>query len=101
MDTDQDSRGNLCDDDDDGDSVLDKEDLCPLVPDGQQKDKDGDGSGDLCDNCVSQPNMGQHDQDEDGVGDVCDSGNDQDQDSVQARNACTSQCAIYNGKPLP
>ncbi len=60
-DTDQDGRGNACDDDDDNDTVPDVQDNCPLTANANQSDLDGDGipgtqpalgdlfGGDVCD----------------------------------------------------
>jgi hypothetical protein len=45
LDSDNDGKGNACDDDDDGDGASDEEDAFPLNPD-EQKDTDGDGIGD-------------------------------------------------------
>ncbi len=47
-DTDGDGVANLCDDDDDGDGVLDSDDAFPLDPN-EQTDTDGDGIGDSSD----------------------------------------------------
>ncbi len=41
--------GACLDDDSDGDTVLDLDDNCPLVPNANQEDADGDGAGDACD----------------------------------------------------
>ncbi|MCB9544229.1 MAG: thrombospondin type 3 repeat-containing protein [Myxococcales bacterium] len=65
-------------------------DVCPDVPDPDQRDGDGDGVGDLCadddgdgvighrDNCIAVPNPEQQDLDGDGVGDACDEDDDGD-----------------------
>ena len=47
-DTDGDGLGNVCDEDDDADSVLDSADNCPLRANPDQQDSDGDGRGDAC-----------------------------------------------------
>jgi hypothetical protein len=57
--------------DSDGDGVPDVCDLCPSVPDPDQRDGDGDLVGDACDNCVAVPNLAQGDSDGDGRGDAC------------------------------
>jgi|GEM_PF-896339 len=84
----------LFDPDQDGDGIVDEQDLCPTVPDPQQldsdedgvgdacdvcpvvdddqADSDGDGVGDACDLCVDVADPDQDDGDEDGVGDACD-----------------------------
>jgi len=61
-----------CDDDDDGDEVLDPDDNCPQVFNLAQADFDNDASGDACDNCVNEYNPAQPDFDQDLVGDHCD-----------------------------
>jgi len=56
IDTDSDGAGDLCDADDDGDGVRDDApDICPLVPDPDQRDLDGDGIGDACDPIDDRP----------------------------------------------
>ncbi|MFN3200917.1 MAG: lectin-like protein [Bradymonadia bacterium] len=104
-DTDIDGDGDLCDDDRDGDSVLnrieyacgsdsfdaeslpsdtdedgfcDAYDNCPADSNADQADADGDGLGDVCDNCPADSNADQLDTDEDGMGDVCDDNDDND-----------------------
>ena len=52
----------MCDEDDDGDGVLDVDDNCSLTSNADQKDTDGDDIGDVCDD----------DDDGDGVLDVDD-----------------------------
>lgn len=61
-DNDDDGLGNVCDPDDDDDTVPDEDDNCPLDENTNQIDFDGDGAGDLCD----------LDDDGDGVLDVTD-----------------------------
>jgi len=50
-DLDQDHIGDACDDDKDGDGVLNTQDNCPAVNNPQQEDEDGDNVGDACDAC--------------------------------------------------
>jgi hypothetical protein len=99
LDTDHDGVADCVDPDDDGDSVPDGLDNCPLVPNMDQGDIDGDDQGDACDpdmdgdgrinevdNCPLVANPGQEDQDLDGVGDVCDPDVDGDTVSNQVDN---------------
>jgi hypothetical protein len=71
-DTDEDGIGDACDPDDDGDTVNDDIDNCPLVDNPLQEDGDGDGVGDVCDNCPEDANPDQADTDGDTIGDECD-----------------------------
>ena len=92
-DSDADGLSNLFDEDDDGDTVTDMDDNCPLMANESQADLDEDGLGDLCDedsdgdgvgngvdNCPAAYNPEQEDLDGDGDGDQCD--NDDDDDTV-------------------
>ena len=84
-DLDKDGLGDACDIDDDGDTIDDAVDNCPLAFNQGQSDIDGDAVGDLCDadddgdgltdsrdNCRFVHNPGQADADRDGLGDACD-----------------------------
>lgn len=59
------------DPDQDADLVLDCDDNCPSLANGDQLDFDADGVGNLCDNCTWVPNPDQADDDSDGVGNAC------------------------------
>ncbi|MCC7516872.1 MAG: FG-GAP repeat protein, partial [Pseudomonadales bacterium] len=50
-----DSEGDVCDTDDDNDTVADVTDNCPLVANSNQLDWDSDGNGDQCDDPVPTP----------------------------------------------
>lgn len=82
---DRDGLGDACDTDDDGDTIDDAVDNCPLNFNQSQSDLDGDAIGDPCDtdddgdrltderdNCRFAYNPQQEDADRDGLGDVCD-----------------------------
>ncbi|WP_290580468.1 thrombospondin type 3 repeat-containing protein [Ketobacter sp.] len=77
LDTDQDEVGNLCDDDDDNDSLSDSEEAS-LGTDPLLADTDTDSVGDAADNCPLNANQDQLDSDQDSQGDVCDSDDDND-----------------------
>ncbi|MEZ5509565.1 MAG: thrombospondin type 3 repeat-containing protein [Gammaproteobacteria bacterium] len=70
LDTDGDTLGNACDDDDDGDTLSDAEEQVqgtdPLLA-----DTDSDGSADNVDNCPVLANANQADSNDNGVGDAC------------------------------
>ena len=76
--TDGDTFGNICDDDDDNDGIPDNIDNSPLAPNPGQEDIDNDGIGNVSDNCENDFNPGQSDNEGDGVGDICDSDDDND-----------------------
>ncbi|XP_037080136.1 cartilage oligomeric matrix protein-like [Pollicipes pollicipes] len=80
-DTDGDGTGDACDEDADGDNVLNVPDNCPLVGNVDQRDSEPAGAdrrGDVCDNCPTVPNPNQEDADGDGLGDACDPDMDND-----------------------
>ena len=111
QDTNGDGEGDVCDDDDDGDTIADALDVfngqdCSLkkdcdgdghndnvdafpVDDTEHLDTDRDGVGDNGDNCPSRANSEQYDHDSDRVGDVCDP--DDDNDGVANGN---DQCRL-------
>jgi hypothetical protein len=64
--------------DHDGDTIQDKFDNCPTIPNTPQDDVDTDNHGDVCDNCPIVSNDDQSDIDGDGTGDVCDGDSDGD-----------------------
>ena len=83
--------GDVCDDDDDNDLVLDVDDNCPTDANTDQLDTDSDNIGDVCDddddndlvldvndNCPLDANNDQLDTDGDDIGDVCDDDDDGD-----------------------
>ncbi len=78
-DSDRDTEGDACDDNDDNDGRVDYEDKCKYVKDDELGgvDDDNDKIGKACDNC-NLTNVGQADSDRDGVGDACDKDDDND-----------------------
>lgn len=72
QDKDGDGRPDACDEDLDGDGIVNVEDLCPTHFDSANTDQDGDGLGDACDVCPQHVDPEQKDSDGDGIGDVCD-----------------------------
>ncbi|KAJ8396575.1 hypothetical protein AAFF_G00016410 [Aldrovandia affinis] len=77
-DADKDGRGDICDEDADGDGILNEQDNCWLKPNVDQKNSDKDSHGDACDNCRLVENPDQRDTDGDGKGDSCDDDMDGD-----------------------
>nr|XP_033785604.1 thrombospondin-4 [Geotrypetes seraphini] len=80
-DSDRDGIGDTCDDDADGDGIVNEQDNCVLAPNVDQKNSDQDIFGDACDNCRLALNNDQRDTDEDGKGDACD--DDMDGDGIK------------------
>ncbi len=89
--TDNDTFGDVCDEDDDNDGRPDVSDNCPLVENVNQADADGDNIGDVCDpdddndgvkdvsdNCPNRYNPKQVNTDGDKLGNVCDPDDDND-----------------------
>ena len=100
-DMDSDGEGDVCDPDDDNDTISDGVDNCPFVHNAGQEDEDRDGIGDLCDNCAEIANSTQEDLDEDGIGDDCDADSDNDSicDPGKSDPSCTDSdnCLfVYN-----
>jgi len=104
--------GDGCEDDWDGDGIVNGADNCPWVANGDQADQDGDLLGDACDcdrdgdlvdnvnpgcptpepldNCGVLANPGQENFDQDTLGDVCDEDDDDDGDPD------TTDCASFD-----
>jgi hypothetical protein len=55
---DGDAFGDACDEDEDGDGVLNGTDNCPVTANVDQLDSDGDGIGDACDTCPNDSSAG-------------------------------------------
>ena len=75
----------MCDSDDDGDTIDDTADNCPVTSNTTQVDTNNDGEGDACDddddgdtiadasdNCPLVSNTAQTDTDSDNLGNACD-----------------------------
>ncbi|MFH1531297.1 MAG: thrombospondin type 3 repeat-containing protein, partial [Pseudomonadota bacterium] len=88
---DGDEYGDVCDPDDDNDSIDDLVDNCPMIANLNQANNDGDSMGDVCDpdddndsvadaadNCPYVANISQQDTDGDGIGDACEADDDND-----------------------
>uniref|UniRef100_A0A672UZP7 Cartilage oligomeric matrix protein n=1 Tax=Strigops habroptila TaxID=2489341 RepID=A0A672UZP7_STRHB len=80
-DADRDGIGDACDDDADGDGILNAEDNCVYTRNADQRNADKDNFGDACDNCRQVKNNDQKDIDGDGKGDECD--DDMDGDGIK------------------
>ncbi|XP_038621839.1 thrombospondin-4 [Tachyglossus aculeatus] len=80
-DADQDGVGDACDEDADGDGILNEQDNCVLTRNPDQRNSDQDIFGDACDNCRNVLNNDQRDTDGDGKGDACD--DDMDGDGIK------------------
>lgn len=101
--TDNDSSGDACDDDDDDDTVADADDNCGLIANADQANGDGDDFGDACDDDLDNDgfpntidncdiaNSDQVDTDQDGDGDACD-----DDDDGDGANDDVDNCDIVN-----
>ncbi|TKS74376.1 Thrombospondin-4 Precursor [Collichthys lucidus] len=98
-DADRDGAGDACDEDADGDGILNTQDNCVLVPNVDQRNVDEDDFGDACDNCRAVKNNDQKDTDVDKFGDECDEDIDgdgfpttdqKDRDGDKVGDACDS-----------
>jgi thrombospondin 2/3/4/5 len=87
---DGDALGDVCDDDKDGDGILNKQDLCPFVNSINVTDEDLDGIPNVCDNCPKVKNPSQVDTDKDGFGDICDPDIDNDGAVTAYRIICSN-----------
>jgi uncharacterized delta-60 repeat protein len=95
LNTDGDSEGNACDNDDDNDGVADTSDAFPLDAT-ESVDTDSDTIGDNADNCVAVANTNQLDTDADGAGDVCDATPNGDTDNDGIDNLTDNCVSVSN-----
>ena len=116
LNTDGDSEGDVCDNDDDNDSVADASDAFPLdVTESADADGDGignnadttpngdtdnDGVDNAADNCVVVSNALQTDTDNDGAGDACDATPSGDTDGDNVDNATDNCVSVSNADQL-
>ncbi len=95
-DTDADGIGDACDNDIDGDLVINDSDNCPRIANVAQTNSDTDSLGDACDNCPLVINADQGDFDGDSDGDACDNCTDSDGDGFANPGFPASTCAPDN-----
>jgi hypothetical protein len=97
---DRDQLGDRCDDNRDGDTVVNDDDNCPDTANSDQADDDGDGVGDVCDDedddgildvddaCPDTFDPGNPDRDNDGLIDACQDDDDDDDGIVDDQDNC-------------
>ena len=101
--TDEDSLGDACDSDDDGDGYSDSDELAcgsdPLSDESLPADADEDELCDLLDNCPEMSNADQLNTDGDALGDACDDDDDNDGATDEAELACESDPLSAESQP--